>query len=259
MTALYKKKLHKEVYGQGDPVVMLHGWAMHSGVWREFAQALATEHQVVCLDLPGHGLSANMTPYTLESVVDAIHAQLPEQASVLLGWSLGGNIALRLAEKYPRKIKSLVLIACNPHFLKTESWPGVHPQILNEFAKNLQHKPVSTLLRFMSLQLQGGQGAKSVLKQIKAALQACPMPEPAVLVAGLAVLQTIDQRETLSRLKLPILMILGGQDSLVPESVGEACQLLQAQADVQIIPGAGHIPFITEQKQVLALLQDFMS
>ena len=250
--------LHKEVYGQGDPIVMLHGWAMHTGIWRDFALALADNRHVVCLDLPGHGLSASITPYTLESMVDVICRELPEQACTIVGWSLGGNVALRLAEKYPHRIKSLVLISSNPHFLKSESWPGVNPQFLKEFANNLQKNCAPTLLRFMSLQVQGMADVKSSLKQIKVAMQECAVPASEVLLSGLVILQTVDQRKTLSSLKIPVLMILGEQDALVPVLVGERCQSLQTLIDLKVIAEAGHIPFITDQKQVLTLIQDFM-
>jgi len=53
-------------------------------------------------------------------------------------------------------------------------------------------------------------------------------------------------------------MILGELDTLVPESVGRQCQLLSPQIDLKIIPGAGHMPFITDQKQLLTLMQEFM-
>lgn len=250
--------LHQEIYGHGEPIVMLHGWAMHTGVWRDFAQLLAAEHQVVCLDLPGHGRSASIRPYTLDAVVDAIYTQLPEKASVLVGWSLGGNIALRLAEKYPQRIKSLLLIASNPHFIEIASWPGISPRLLQDFADNLQKNCMQTLLRFMSLQVQGMPDAKSSLKQIKRAMQECALPDPDALMAGLSLLQTIDQRKTLSNLNKPVLMILGELDTLVPVSVGKQCQLLSAQIDLKIIPGAGHIPFITDQKLLLAFMPEFM-
>ncbi|NOQ13477.1 MAG: pimeloyl-ACP methyl ester esterase BioH [Methyloprofundus sp.] len=250
--------LHKEVYGQGEPVVMLHGWAMHSGVWRVFAQTLATQRQLVCMDLPGHGLSESVSPYTLESVVDAVYAELPEQACTLVGWSLGGNVALRLAEKYPQRIKSIVLIASNPQFTATQSWPGVASQALKEFANNLQRNCTPTLLRFMSLQVQGKPDTKSNLKQIKMAMQECAAPTAEVLEAGLSVLQTVDQTKVLSSIAMPVLMVLGEQDTLVPVSVGKCCQSLNAQIEVKIIAGAGHVPFITDQEQLLMLMQDFM-
>lgn len=259
MTSLYTDKLHEEVYGDGELIVMLHGWAMHTGVWRDFAQLLAVEHQVVCLDLPGHGLSASITPYTLESVVDAIYAQLPEQSCVLVGWSLGGNIALRLAEKYPQRIKSLVLIASNPHFVKTASWPGMRSRVLQEFADNLQKNCSQTLLRFTTLQVQGKEDAKSSLKQIKRAMGECALPEIEILMSGLSILQVIDQREILRDLKIPVLMIFAERDTLVPAAVAEQCRLLSKQIDLEIIPGAGHIPFITHRQQMLNILQGFIA
>lgn len=250
--------LHKEVYGQGEAVVMLHGWAMHTGVWRAFAQKLAVNRQVVCLDLPGHGLSESLEPYTLDAVVDVIAAELPEKVCVVVGWSLGGNVALRLAEKYPDRVKSLVLVASNPHFIKTATWPGVHSHILKEFANSLQKNCATTLLRFMSLQVQGKPDAKSSLKRIKMAMQECATPELGVLMAGLKVLQTVNQIKILSRIEIPVLMILGEQDTMVPVQVGEQSRSLTAYVDLKIIAGAGHIPFITDEKQVLSLMQDFM-
>lgn len=250
--------LHKEVYGHGEPIVMLHGWAMHTGVWRDFARVLAQKNQLICLDLPGHGCSESIDPFTLETVVEAVYAELPEQACVLVGWSLGGNIALRLAEKYPRRIKSIVLIASNPHFLKTDGWAGMDLKVLNEFATNLQKKCVPTLLRFMSLQVQGKADAKASLRQVKFAMQECEPPAPEVLAAGLKVLQTADQRKALSRLKQPVLMILGECDTLVPVLVGKQCKALQAQIELHVIVGAGHIPFVTDRTQLCALVLGFM-
>ena len=250
--------LHKEIYGQGELVVMLHGWAMHTGVWRNFARALAENRQVLCLDLPGHGSSASIQPYTLDAIVDAVYAELPEQTCVVVGWSLGGNVALRLAEKYPHRIKSVVLIASNPRFVKTPVWPGIDIKILEEFASNLRKNCTQTLLRFMSLQIQGKPDAKSSLKQIKMAMQECAVPEQEVLMAGLSVLRTVDQVQVLKNTRCPVLMILGEQDTLVPMAVGEYCQALQSQIIIKIITGAGHIPFITDQQQVLALMQDFL-
>lgn len=250
--------LHKEVYGQGEPVVMLHGWAMHTGIWRNFSEALAINHQLVCLDLPGHGLSETLAPYTLDSVVDAVVRELPEQRCVLVGWSLGGNIALRLAEKYPQRIKSLVLIASNPHFIATESWAGMQPQVLNQFMSNLQKNPTQALQRFISLQVQGKEDTKSSLIKIKASLQECALPTYDVLMSGLYILQTADLRRALKNSKCPVQMILGELDTLVPVRVGEQCQLLQPNMALHVIAGAGHIPFIAEQQEFLALMQDFI-
>jgi len=250
--------LHKEIYGQGEPVVMLHGWAMHSGLWRVFAEHLAVDWEVICLDLPGHGRSETLQPYALEALVDELALAVPEKPSHLIGWSLGGALALRLAEKYPHKVKSLSLIASNPHFLSAQDWSGVAPNIMAEFASNIQKNASVTLLRFMSLQVQGMLDMKVSLKQIKTALQECALPELEVLKHGLQILQTVDLRGGLVALALPVQMIFGEYDSLVPVQVGEQCKSLAPHIEIQVIAEAGHVPFISHEQQVLALVRDFL-
>lgn len=250
--------IYKEVSGQGEPVVMLHGWAMHSGLWRAFAEQLAVDRQVICLDLPGHGRSENIQPYVLEALVDELALALPEKTCHLIGWSLGGALALRLAEKYPHKVKSLILIASNPHFLSTQDWSGVEPNILADFASNIQKNASVTLLRFMGLQVKGMPEMKSCLKQIKEVLQECAVPEVEVLMCGLKVLKTADLRSALSALTLPVQMIFGEYDSLVPAQVGGQCQSLAPQIEMHVIEGAGHVPFISHEQQVLTLVRDFL-
>ncbi len=252
--------LHTEVLGAGqsESMVMLHGWAMHTGIWYGFAERLAEQASVLCIDLPGHGRSESVEPFTLEAVVDAIYQVLPEQPCVLLGWSLGGNIALRLAEKYPQRVKSLILMASNPCFVEKEAWAGVDGRVLKAFAVNMQKNGAATLLRFMSLQVQGMSDMKSCLQKIKTAMQACAMPTETVLMGGLAILQAVEQRNALQTIKIPVQIILGDQDNLVPACVAEQCKQLKDGIEVQIIKGAGHVPFISHEQSVVTLVQNFV-
>ena len=85
--------LHVETIGSGQPLILLHGWGMHGGIWRDVAQHLAEKNQVHCVDLPGHGLSAmDGGGFTLEEVVNALSTRFTEPLN-LCGWSLGGQIA----------------------------------------------------------------------------------------------------------------------------------------------------------------------
>jgi pimeloyl-[acyl-carrier protein] methyl ester esterase len=252
-------EIYQEIFGQGEPIVMLHGWAMHTGIWRSFAKTLSKEQQVICMDLPGHGYSRSISPYTMDVIIDAVCNALPKQPCIIIGWSLGGNIALRLAEKYPQRVKSLVLIGSNPHFLQAEQWPGVNAQVLMRFASNLQDNTTATLLRFMSLQLQGMTGMKAVFKEIKAVMQECEPPKADVLMGGLEILQAVDLRAALRDLAVPVQIILGDLDTLVPVVVGKQCKQLQPQLEIEVISGAGHMPFITHQQQVTRIVSDFIA
>jgi len=250
--------LHTETFGRGEKVVMLHGWAMHSGVWRAFAQEIAQHNQVTCIDLPGHGRSAACSSVELAVWAEVVLEAFPKEACHLVAWSLGGNVALELAKKHPSRIKSITLIANNPHFLKSVGWLGVSDDVLTEFERKLKVNIDAALFRFMSLQVQGGSHIKQTLKEIKTVLQECEAPDLKVLENGLALLRLADSREALRNLSCPVQLILGSIDSLVPVNIVKDCKLLQPKLECNIIEGAGHIPFITHKKEALDIVQKFL-
>ena len=84
--------LHIEVAGEGPPLVLLHGWAMHGGVFAPLVEHLRTQRTLYVVDLPGHGLSRDSpVPLAIDPVVDALVDLLPP--APWLGWSLGGLVA----------------------------------------------------------------------------------------------------------------------------------------------------------------------
>ena len=73
-------------------VVLIHGWGLNHAIWQPVADVLATDYQVLVLDLPGYGLATHYPePYSLEAITDQLAAQVPAQ-SFVLGWSLGGLV-----------------------------------------------------------------------------------------------------------------------------------------------------------------------
>lgn len=233
------------VDGRGQPIVLLHGWAMHSGIWREFAQQLAQQHQVTCLDLPGHGASDTVTPYTLEAISAALMEQIPHPSFTLVGWSLGATIGLTMAKHYPHRVAALVCLAGNPKFVKTDDWPGIRGELLAEFAHNLNRNCQSTLLKFLALQVHKVAAKKRLLAKLKRDIYACPPPSVKVLTAALEILKHADLRADLSQLRCPLLIIQGDKDTLVPVQVGNAMQSLYPSSQLRIIANAGHAPFLS--------------
>ncbi len=252
-------KLHIERLGAGEPLVMLHGWSMHSAIWYEFAEGLAKHYQVYLVDLPGHGLSDTVTPYSLASVGDAITAALPNQPSYWLGWSLGATLALSIADRHPERVKRLVLIAGNPCFVKRADWPGMRVEVLQQFAEQLLQDTSATLLRFLSLQVQGMTAYKPVLKQLKVALSKRPTPSEATLQAGLALLTGTDLRSVLAELNQPVMALLGAKDALVPRVLATALAELNPQIRVNCLNSAAHAPFLSDSAECMALIHDFFN
>lgn len=247
-------KIHREVYGQGQPLVMIHGWSMHSGIWRGFAQGLAEHFQVICLDLPGHGRSEGVTPYTLERISAAMLTAIPRDRFHLLGWSLGGTVAIDLANRFPEKVASLTLLAANPRFVQGEQWPGVKAEVLKTFADNLAVSCQATLMRFLALQVNGLANGKELLKQLKQAVRECEAPAVSTLRGGLDILAHSDLTLSFQRLGCPVQAILGGRDSLIPVQCGERLQHLRPDANIRLLRDAGHVPFLSHQREIVELL-----
>ena len=249
--------LHLEIYGTGEPIVLIHGWAMHSGIWRTFAKQLAKHYQVICVDLPNHGRSNKLSEFTLETINQQLQKQLPDRFTII-GWSLGGLVGLDFAARFPKTIQGLILMGSNPCFVKNESWSGMKLDVLEKFTEDLIQDCHGTLIRFLSLQVKGLENAKALLKELKQALQECDLPNEMALQQGLKILKENDLRENLKHLQCPIQVILGSHDSLVPKNVGEQMLELNSEIKLAIIEKAAHVPFLSHSEYVFEILNDFM-
>lgn len=250
--------LYVETHGSGKPITLVHGWAMHSGIWRGFAQQLAQDYQVTCVDLPAHGRSDKISPFNLQTVGDTLINALPATPCYWLGWSLGATVVLDIARHYPERVKGLILLAGNPLFVASDDWAGIKPSVLDNFAASLTDNCQATLLRFLALQVNGLPDGKALLKEIKTAIMEYNPPDTDSLQGGLEILKHTDLRTALAELKLPVSVILGDKDTLVPVAVAkQLCNLGIAQTT--IIKGAGHTPFLSHPQQLLSHINDFMN
>jgi len=269
-------RIHQETFGEGKPIVLVHGWAMHIGIWREFAKQLAQHYRVTCVDLPGHGHSGKIDPLTLERISAELVNIIPPAPPFSkggaggicwLGWSLGATVVLDIADRYPERVSSLVLLAGNPSFtvgatgrsLETQAqWSGMDVRLLDYFAEYLNKDCQATLLRFLSLQVNGMPDRKALLKDLKTAVFEYATPDKATLQGGLDILKQADLRPVLAGLNIPVSVILGGLDTLVPVAVGQKMQQLLPSLELNIIDRAGHVPFLSHSRETVAIISRFM-
>jgi pimeloyl-[acyl-carrier protein] methyl ester esterase len=250
--------LHTETAGTGPDLVMLHGWGLHSGIWDTFAPRLQAAFRVTRVDLPGHGRSDWQGASSLDEWVDALLAVVP-QSAVWLGWSLGGLVAMRAALQAPGRVAALITIASTPCFVRKPGWQSAMlPSLLETFSVELEQDYARTLNRFLSLQVRGSEQASTVLKSLRATMLAHGEPDAAALAAGLAILRTTDLRDNIKAMGLPVLMIMGDRDMLVPVSAGKEMLALVDDARLEVIEGAGHAPFLTAADTVARRIHGFL-
>jgi len=245
---------HEDHSCTGSPaaaiLVLLHGWGLHSGVWRDFLPLLTPHVHVRCIDLPGFGRSGAMTtPDSLDAMAEAVMAAAPEKA-VWVGWSLGGLIALAIAARYPEKVAALALLAATPCFVQRQDWASAMPaDVFDAFSASVQQNPEDALQHFMALQCKGSDSLKKDMRFLQASFRMENVPATTALAVGLALLGKSDLRDSVASLSLPLLCLTGEHDGLVPAAVGSAVRDLNPGCTVQVIAGAAHVPFVSHPVQ----------
>jgi len=255
------ERLHVESVGAGPPLVLLHGWAMHSGMWGSVVADLAPRFRVHAVDLPGHGHSAAAAPWTLDAAVDEVAAAFAglDEPLAVVGWSLGGMVALRWALASPGRIGRLALVCTTPCFVARHDWPhAMAAATLSKFGDELRVAYRLTLLRFLALQLRGGDDGKATLAAMRGRLFERPDPAPAVLAAALAALAATDLRPAAPEIRPSALVIAGERDTLTPCLAGEWLARAMPRARFAAIAGAAHAPHLSHPAQFAAALDGFL-
>ncbi|WP_315385592.1 pimeloyl-ACP methyl ester esterase BioH [uncultured Stenotrophomonas sp.] len=250
--------MHIEVTGSGPALVLIHGWALHGGVFAPLVERLAAQFELHRVDLPGHGHSReDGTPLRLPFVVNAIAAATPP--AVWCGWSLGGLFALHAAATVP-KVRGLAMIAATPRFVRGEDWPhAVEPAVFEQFGQDLATDYRGTLERFLALDAMGSEHARQELRSLRAMLVERGEPAPRALQEGLRLLESTDLRGALPALPVPSLWLAGQRDRLVSARGMQAAAALAPRSSVHVVAHGGHAPFLGHTDDVAAQLQHFVA
>lgn len=221
-------------------LLCLHGWGYTGALWQPLAAALP-DWQV-------------LTP-TLDwrLGVDALTDQLAANLDALvLGWSLGAQLALQLAHRHPRSVAALYLIAASPCFVARTEWPhGLPADTLNAFRTQFASTPARVQQRFLALQLMEDAQRNALTPVLQAALSPA---DTSGLPAGLAMLADQDLR-ALPTPPCPLQLLHGAQDRLMPLAAAQWLAQTHA-APLEIIAAAGHAPLFAEPAALAQRLQN---
>jgi pimeloyl-[acyl-carrier protein] methyl ester esterase len=250
--------MHIETIGAGPALALIHGWAMHGGLFAPLVEQLQRDYTLHLVDLPGHG-HAREDARALEPAALAAElvGRIPD--AVWLGWSLGGQFALRAALDHPARVRGLVMIASSPRFVSGHDWPhGVDGQVFRDFASLLQQDFRGTLEGFLALEALGSASAQDDLRSLKSQAFARGEPAQRALLEGLALLDAFDARHELPHLRVPSLWLSGRRDRLVPAAAMPAAAVLAPGARSVVIANAGHAPFLSATDEVVREIDGFM-
>ena len=248
--------MHTDIVGAGPDLVLLHGWAMHAGIFAPLTERLATHFRLHLVDLPGHGYSRD-DRHSLDPArcAAALAARLPR--AIWVGWSLGGLVALQAALLPDSPLRGLVLIASSPRFVAQADWPhGVKLEVFEAFDSGLRNDYRATIERFLALEALGSAHTQACLHELRTHVFERGEPALPALAQGMRVLETTDLRARLRELKVSSLWLAGRRDRLVPA----AAMRWGAQQSPQghfVEFASGHAPFIGHASKVADAITTF--
>lgn len=225
----------------GPRVALLHGWGWDGRLLSPLVQALGERCRVLQPDLPGYGHNRDRTCSGFDDCVEQlIHAV--QDVDVVVGWSLGGLLAMSWAVRLPPR--RLVLIGASARFTQAADWPhGMTRERFDAFSGDVDEHPLTARKRFAALSTMGDTEARAARSAMAALIGAAPDPAPDALRQGLEWLRDQDLRLGLAGLRCDVMHLHGGQDHVIAAASAETSARL-VHARWVCVPGAAHLPWL---------------
>ncbi|UZE97089.1 alpha/beta fold hydrolase [Alkalimarinus alittae] len=237
-------------------IAIINGWAMPSVIWSGFCDLLSTKmryesHKIIDID---RCLSVEQWVQYLDEMI--------EHDTLLIGWSLGGMLALEYVHRHPAKIRGLCTLQMNPKFVAAHDWPSAMTEdVFGEFkqlaASDRQADVKRLIKQFSFLVTAKGFDALDDLKALKPIFSVDSIPITNVLSQSLDLLESLDVRDKISTLERPQLHLLGEHDQLVPQSVFKQLTELNRHANVELIEGVSHLPCYSAAERIVVPMTKF--
>lgn len=242
-----------------NTIVFWHGWGMGPGVWHDLENrlrpVLANRYKLRIQPLPGYTPKQEaVIHYSATTLLDDLMAELTPPL-ILCGWSLGAMLAMLAASRFPKQVEKLILISATPNFMKRQNWPdGVSPTLIDKLASSVHVNSAAALRRFITIFNQYDDHAREIARKLTDVTSA-----PAhCLKTGLDILRHTDLRPIIHTIQQPTLLLHGAQDTLMPLSSAKWLHENMQNAQLAVLPGASHAPFLSNPEASASFITDFL-
>lgn len=248
-------------FGKGEKVVMLlHGYLEAMEVWEEFGGLLGKHYKVVTLDLPGSGWSGRKGDVVeidfMADVAIGVLNELNIEKTTVIGHSMGGYVAIGVAEKEPELVEKLILLHSTPNADSAEKI-----ELRKKEIELIEAGKKEALARVNPARGFAPENVRRCEDMVEELVEQILMSEDEDIVAvikGLA--SRKDKNDVFANLKMDRLFIFGMQDNYIPIEIAKGLEEKFTPYGVitKWIEKAGHMGFVEQPKVALEIIENFI-
>jgi 3-oxoadipate enol-lactonase len=235
--------------GQGNPLVLLHGYPLDHHLWDDVAPLLEDTFDLILPDLRGFGESTTVdSPFTMDDYASDIAGlldQLGVQKAAIVGHSMGGYVALAFAKLYPERVSGLGLVSS-----QVLPDPPDRKEGRYKSAADVSEKGIGGVVEVMAPKFASDERLQAFARETMERQQ------PAAFIGALkAMAERMDSTPLLSSFKFPIVIIHGEADALIPIDRAREVKNAVLQAHLVELNGAGHMPMMEAKEETARALK----
>jgi pimeloyl-ACP methyl ester carboxylesterase len=251
-------KIYYSDIGEGEIIVLLHGYFETSDIWSGFAKKLSSAFRVISVDLPGHGLSKVYSDcHTMEFMAGAVKCLLDNlhiKKIFLTGHSMGGYVTLAFADLFPGMLKGYCLFHSHPFEDSRETLEKREKEIkVVRSGKKYLLYPQSISMMYSSENTGRFREALQRSKDIASTIR-----DEGIIAVLNGLMARPSRLSVLEEGKVPCLWILGKMDNYIPCNEMQKRVKLPANAKVVILENSGHMGFVEEEELSVSVLSNFI-
>jgi pimeloyl-ACP methyl ester carboxylesterase len=243
--------------GQGNTIVLLHGYLETSDIWNGFANELAKNCRVIAIDIPGHGRSGKMseihTMNLMAEAVDAVIKSLGIDKVFIVGHSMGGYVTLAYLANYLHKVSGICLFHSTPFADSEEKKANRNREI--EIIKQGKQELLFTVNPAKGFADDNLERLENKVEWAQKIAAQSPPEGIIALVEGMKIRP--DRQELLKETTTPILYILGKKDNYIPFNMMYPVAKRSPKGEILVLENSGHMGFIEEEGICLEVLKSF--
>ncbi len=243
--------------GKGQPVLLLHGFPFNRTMWRGQVEALHGSYRFITPDLRGHGETEVTETATMDEMAEDVAALLDElkiESAVVCGLSMGGYVTLAFYQKFPERVRALILADTRPQSDTDEAKATREQQALKALQEGMA--PIADGLAPKLLAEETFEELPEVVARLREMMLGMDARGTAAALRGMAARK--DQSARLRKIDVPTLVIVGSRDAITPPEVSHEMQSEIHGSRLEIMEGAGHVSNLERPAEFNRALQEFL-